>query len=362
MLDYLAARAKLGIVIVAILVFISVPLQKEIDDIRGSSRSINQTLFMSSSALKKISLGYEQILSDIYWLRAIQYFGNPDIQFSDKDPEVLYQYFDVITDLDPKFVNAYRFGGTFLAEPIPIGLGNFEKGIELYNKGRRNNPDNFRLPLEEAFLYYVYKKDYRKAAELFREAADKPGLSDLRSSSIRGMAASSLKRGGDRELSLKIWEYIYNNSGNEGRRNYALQNIKELKAKEMEEKLTDLLHIYIRDKGRYPSDLTELKDSGYLKKIPRDYEGKEFVISKKLNAVKSITLARKELEENVRFYTAKAQRFKKEYGYYPENFSNLKDFIIENSLLIDYRPHPLGYDYNYNPETGNVTYDESILN
>jgi len=354
-------NSELSVMIVVLLIIISIPIQNRIDRIRGNFSIIKQTLYLTSSSLKKLSLGYEQILSDIYWMRAIQYFGSSKVNFEDKDPDTLYKYFDIITDLDPKFVNAYRYGGTFLAEPFPAGLGMPELGIKLFDKGRNNNPSNFRLPLEEAFVYYLYLKDYDKAAKLFRESSNKPGLSDFRSASIRGMAATALNRGGKRDIAAQIWEYIYNTSENEGRRQYALQNLNELRAKDEEDKLTSVLKKYIKDKGTVPESMDELKESGYIKKIPKDYGGKDFIISKKLGVVRSSTLAKKELEENVRFYTAKAERYKKKYGHYPQKFNELKEFIINNSTFIEYRSNPMGEGYKYDPETGKVSYDKSFL-
>lgn len=360
-MERIIKNPRLSVVFVILLFIVSIPVQNRIDRMRGKFSIIKHTLYLTSSSLKKLSLGYEQILSDIYWMRAIQYFGSSKVNFEEKDPEILYKYFDIITDLDPKFVNAYRYGGTFLAEPFPIGLGAPKLGIKLFDKGRKNNPSNFRLPLEEAFVYYLYLKDYDMAAKLFRESSNKPGLSDFRSASIRGMAATALKRGGKREVAAQIWEYIYNTSENEGRRQYAMQNLKELRAKDKEDQLTSILRRYIKDKGAVPNRMEDLKESGYIEKIPKDYGGKEFIISKKLRAVRSPTLAKKELDENVRFYTAKSERYKKKYGHYPENFSVLKNFIINVSTFIEYRPNPMGEGYIYNPETGRVSYDKSFL-
>lgn len=361
MFDKIARNTNLALTTIALLILLSIPLQIRIDDIRGRFRLIEQTLFLSPSSLKKLSLGYEQMLADIYWLRAIQYFGRDNVDITAKDPQTLYQYFDIITDLDPKFVNAYRFGGTFLAEPIPMGLGELEKAFKLYDKGRSNNPSNFRLPLEQAFLYYLYTDEYGKSAELFREAADKPGLSDFRSASIRGMAAAALSRGGEREMAKQIWQYIYKTTDNEGRREFALRNLEEIETKEKEDYLTGILQRYIEHTGSIPDDISVLKDAGYLNNIPKDHEGKEFIISKKLRSVKSPTILKRDLEASSRFYTAKAYRYRMKYGHYPENFSKLKEYILENEMFQQYKPHPFGDKYEYDPDTGKVTYDESIL-
>src|SRR3990170_400261 len=294
MLSTIAKGPVKWLILVFALIAISVPFQKGIDNLRGKFRSIEETLYFTSSTLKRLSLGYKELLADIYWMRALQYFGGG--RFKEKNPEMLYHYFDILTDLDPKFVNAYRFGGTFLAEPPPLGLGDIERGSMLFDKGRKNNPDNFRIPFEEAFIYYLYVKDYDKAAELFNEASEKPSLTDLRRVTIKGMAASAQSKGGNRKLSREIWKIIYETTTNEQRKEVALN---------------------------------------------------------KLKAVRSSTLLNQQLRYNLIFLTAKARRFRFLYGRFPKDLAELKGFIV-NETTAEFPPNPLGEEYVYNPENGKV--------
>lgn len=339
MLASLTKRPVLGLTIVFFLIVLSVPFQKRIDGIRGSFRSIEETVYLSSSALKKISLGYREIVADTYWLRAIQYFGGR--KYKEQNPDLLYRYFDILTDLDPRFVNAYRFGGTFLAEPKPYGLGDIERGIKLFDKGRENNPDSFRLPLEEAFIYYLYVKDYERAAELFKEASEKPGLSPLRRASIRGMAASAHNYGGNRELSRKIWREIYENTTNEGRRDFALRNLKELDTMDLEDLLTEALREYIRRYDEIPTNLNALKDAGIIGQIPEEPLGGKFIIVSKIKAVKSSTLVKQKMMQNLGFLASRIQVFKKIHGRYPRDLNELREFIEEDPTK-EFPPNPLG--------------------
>jgi tetratricopeptide (TPR) repeat protein len=341
----------LGIIFVILLIVASIPFQRRIDDIRGRFRSIKETLYFSSSTLRRMSLGYNDLLADIYWLRALQYFGGK--RFEGADPGLLYKYFDILTDLDPKFVNAYRYGGTFLAEPPPFGLGDIERGMKLFDKGRINNPDNFRIPVEQGFVYYLNLKDYKKASELFKEASDKPGLSDLRRASLQGMAASALVKGGNRELSRQIWKYIYENTPDEGRKDFALLNLKELDTMHMEDSLTTALREYLKRYNTFPLTLEELKSSGLIEQIPEEPFGGEFVIVKKLKEVKSSSFIDQKLRINPVYLSSKADKFKKMFGRFPSDLAELKRFI-EEQTTGDFPPHPLGEEYTYNPETGIV--------
>jgi len=263
MIGLLGKRSSLiGLFLIIVLIVISSPFQKRVDHIRGKFRSVEETLYLSSSSLRKISLGYKEILADIYWLRALQYFGGRKLE--EQNPELLYHYFDILTDLDPKFVNAYRYGGTFLAERPPYGLGEIERGMRLLDKGRMHNPENFRIPLEQGFIAFLTMKDYEKASELFKEASEKPGLSELRRNTISGMAATAHAKGGDREVSKQIGKMIYETSTLEGRRNFALLNLKELDTMDMEDSLTELLRDYLTQHDKKPKSLEDLKSAGII--------------------------------------------------------------------------------------------------
>ncbi len=349
MIERLANKPIVGLLIVALLIIISVPFQIKIDNIRGKFRSIEDSLYISSSSLKKVSLGYDELLSDIYWMRALQYFGGRKLH--EQDPELLYHYFDIITDLDPNFVNAYRYGGTFLAEPPPYGLGDFSKGFEMFEKGRKNNPNNFRLPLEQAFLYYFYLKDYEKAAELFKEASEKPGLSPMRKASMEGMAASAHSQGGNNELSREIWEIIYKTSPSEGRRKFARTNLDILDTIEMEEKLTEALDVYMNKNGELPADLKELQTAGVIKYIPEAPVGGEFIVVPKINKVKNTELVEQKNKDNLAFLNSKSHRFQSLNGRYPNDADELKDYLTQNTTS-KFPEHPTGDEYSYDPETG----------
>jgi tetratricopeptide (TPR) repeat protein len=353
-----------GLVLVFSLIAISIPLQRRIDNIRSKFRSVEEALYLSSSSIKRLSFGYTGILADIYWMRAIQYFGEnvaKTLEQLDKnrllsvqsESDLLYHYFDIITDLDPRFVNAYRYGGTFLADPPPIGLGDIEKGTALFDKGRKNNPTNYHLPLEEAFIYYLYAKDYERAAELFKEASQKPGLSDFRRASLEGMAASSHSKGGNRELSRQIWKEIYETTTDEGRKEFALRNLKEIDTMDIEDHLTEALRKYINHYNEVPKSLMALKDAGIINQVPKEPLGGEFIIVSRLKAVKSSTIVNEQLREDIGFLTNKAKRFMRIYGRYPKDLAELREFI-EKQNGEELPSHPLGGEYIYNPEKGTV--------
>ncbi len=348
-------KPVIGLIVILILILASIPFQNKIDEAHGKFDYIEDSMYLSSSTLEKMSLGYRELMADIYWMRALQYFGGKDLD--KQNPELLYNYFNIITDLEPKFVNAYRYGGTFLAEPPPYGLGNFELGVGILEKGRVNNPENFRLPLEEAFLHYIYPKNYAKAAELFEEAGSKPGLSAFRKASIDGMAAAAHAHGGDRENSKQIWKTIYETSPSEGRRNFALRNLQEIQTMDIEDNLTLALGEYRKRFNKFPEGVQDIADAGIIKEIPTSPLEGQFIIVAQIEAVKDSTLAERNLNQNLRFLNAKTRRYKKTFGEYPEDLNELREYI-QDYTTSDFPAHPLGEPYFYDLETGKVTSKE----
>ena len=67
----------------------------------------------------RLALGFDAILADIYWIRAIQHFGSTKraAASEDKSYRLLYPLLDLTTTLDPHFTVAYRFGSIFLCKP-----------------------------------------------------------------------------------------------------------------------------------------------------------------------------------------------------------------------------------------------------
>jgi hypothetical protein len=92
--------------------------------------------FTSGDAVKRMALGYDTVLADLYWMRAVVYYGGQRLQ-TDAPPDyaLLYSLLDLVTTLDPRFNIAYRFGAIFLAETYPSGPGRPDQAIALLERG-----------------------------------------------------------------------------------------------------------------------------------------------------------------------------------------------------------------------------------
>src|SRR4051812_22444257 len=143
-------------------------------DQNRTSATLEEVLYISSpTALKRLSLGYDGLLADIYWTRAVQYFGGKHFTGAARY-DLLAPLLDITTTLDPHLLVAYEFGSHFLAGKLPNGAGMPGKAAELEERGIRNNPNEWRLYYNLGFVYYMEMKDYAKAADAFARGSKVP--------------------------------------------------------------------------------------------------------------------------------------------------------------------------------------------
>lgn len=127
------------------------------------------TLVPSYESLRLVSLGFDKLLADCYWLAFITYFG--DTEERAKDHFALAdRYLDLITSLDPEFVQPYWFAA--------FAVGSEQKkpkrAAQILDKGIEANKDNWYLPFIAGFNQYMYAKDELAAARYYRMASKYP--------------------------------------------------------------------------------------------------------------------------------------------------------------------------------------------
>ncbi len=248
-------------------------LQMKID---ASARAFNEKsgelLLRSGAAVRRMSLGYDSLAADVYWTRAVQYYGSrAGIKGAEFDQ--LAPLLDIATTLDPKLVVAYRFGAIFLSEPPPAGAGRTDLAVQLVKHGIAANPDNYFLAGDLGFLYYWGLKDYPAAAHAYLEGSNIPNAPSW----LKIMAALVAQRGGSLETSRMIWTEIYNSTQDKTIRERAMNTLRGLRALEDEEQLDALAQQYKGRFGRFPASANDLRDAGLVRGNPVDPEGYPYV-------------------------------------------------------------------------------------
>src|SRR5437016_5458090 len=178
----------------------------QVDRVRGQQATLEEVLYIpSGKALKRLSLGYSGLLADIYWTRAVQYFGQKHHEEALRY-DLLYPLLDITTALDPHLIVAYEFGSVFLSQKPPEGAGQPDKAVALVEKGIRVNPDYWRLYFTLGYIHYFDRKDYKAAAEAFDRGSKVPHAHPW----LKVMAAQMAEHANDPATAIRLWQPLYN--------------------------------------------------------------------------------------------------------------------------------------------------------
>jgi hypothetical protein len=179
----------------------------------------------SGTAMSRLALAYDDLLADVYWIRAVQYFGGQTLaERARREQDLLYPMLDIATALDPYFNIVYRFGAVFLAEGYPRPPGRPDLSIKLLEKGIAVHPNRWQYYYDAAFVHYWWIRDYTAASTWFAKASRLPGAPEW----LSGLAASTLARGGNREGARFIWKQVYDNAEAPYMRDTARHNLVQL--------------------------------------------------------------------------------------------------------------------------------------
>jgi tetratricopeptide (TPR) repeat protein len=251
----------------------SAVLLHRIDQLRPRA-TIEDVLYLNSpKVLKRASLGYDGLLADIYWTRAVQYFGGRHHDH-EQSYNLLYPLLEITTHLDPQLTVAYQFGASFLAPPPPDGAGQPEHAIQLMEYGIQNNPDDWKLYYDLGFVYYMNLKDYAKAAEAFERGSKVPNAHPF----MRVMAAQMAQHAGEFDTARMLWSATYQNTQDKQIRANAIEHLRALRVDE------DITHLQaavtrFRDRtGHLPASMAELASAEGLPGIPVDPDGHPYKV------------------------------------------------------------------------------------
>jgi len=247
--------------------------QRKIDRDRAAISQEQDELMLSSGKLiKRLSLEYAPLAAELYWTRAVQYYGD---KRAHKDPnfDLLWPLLDITTTLDPQLLVAYRFGSMFLSEEPAVGAGRSDLAIELVKRGIRENPEYWRLYEDLGFIYYIHLKDYPKASAAFLEGSKVPGAFDF----MKVLAALVAQKGESRETAAFLWNEIYRSTKDISIRQNALTHLQLIQAEIDCEKLDVLAAEYEKRTGHRPDSVRELINAGMLSGAPTDPFGVIYV-------------------------------------------------------------------------------------
>ena len=122
------------------------------------------------SIIERMTLGFEAILADYYWLVAIQAVGGAG-RVNDEGSADVGKLIDVVTTLNPWVGHPYRFAAVWLTdteEKVRTANRLLERGID-------HHPEEWRNRFYLGFNLFYYLMEYESAADQIEAASRLPG-------------------------------------------------------------------------------------------------------------------------------------------------------------------------------------------
>jgi len=234
----------------------------------------------SGDSARRLALSFDDVVADTYWIRAVIYYGGRRRADTRRSYDQLFPLLNLVTELDPRFKVAYRFGALFLSEPPPGGPGQIDQAVALLERGIERDGGKWEYFYDIGFVYYWWAHDYNKAAEWFLRGSERPGAAEW----LKPLAATTLATGGSRETSRQMWTQLLN-SDMEFIHGQAELRLQQLDAMDAIAELTPILNRFIEREKRVPRSWQELAAAEGLRRVPADPTGVPFVFDPKVGFI-----------------------------------------------------------------------------
>ena len=248
-------------------------LSYRLETARQEATLESSALITSPKMARYLSLGYTGLAADIYWTRAVQYFGGKHHARS-KQYQLLEPLLNLTTSLDPQLMIAYEFGSFFLAQKPPEGAGDPDAAVRLVKRGIENNPEQWRLYYHLGMVEYLERRDFTAAADAFEAGARNPKALPW----MRVMAAAMRQRSGNYDTARYLWTQILNNTDNQNIKDNAIRHLASLRVDEDIEHLDALIGEYKNKFGTIPARWQDMISVGFLPGVPADPSNQAYVL------------------------------------------------------------------------------------
>jgi hypothetical protein len=173
-------RLRWAVSLLVLLMGINAIAKIEVDRrVRARKAVVDIRYLPSPQMMRFLSFDYRELLADITWIEALNYFGESLAKnarrvelspVSAKPFDYLDQYVSLISSLDPFFVFFYEWAATvFIYNWMPMTKENIARSIRYGNLGIQRQAEIFRyqpsLIKKNAFNFAIETKRYDVAAE-----------------------------------------------------------------------------------------------------------------------------------------------------------------------------------------------------
>ena len=234
-----------------------------------------QLLYLPTPEILKLaSLGNQGLMADLLYIWSIQYYS----QFS-LDEKFLYleNVFDLVTDLDPHYFDAYRIGALIMSVQRSGDPAQHKAAVaRLYDKGLANMPDSWELAEVAAWDAHLVLNDQELAVRWMRMASERPGAPP-EVKRVYGRWRDNI-HGWTIEDSIAYWEEVLAEAERKPDINLATSHLYDSYVTLHRRRLDPLLGAIRQRTGRCPGSWQEVVDRGLLPEVPLDYLGNPYTI------------------------------------------------------------------------------------
>jgi len=232
----------------------------------------------SGKFLKYATFGYRAVAADAIYLWAIQYYSTPTI---DDRLDHLDHIFAIINELDPRYQDPYEVGAMIAVQEAR----NPAAAFSILDRGAANNPDPWVYPFNAGHVAMMTLKDFPLAEKYFEQCMKIPGAPEF----VERLRANAIFKKGDLRTSWETWLDIYEKAPDERTKKIASNHLYNVKAAIDSAALEDAAAKYSERFGRPPADLETLLRTGFLREVPKDMDGQEYIYDPATGKVKTVT-------------------------------------------------------------------------
>lgn len=216
-----------------------------------------ERLYLAGQTVRRMSLSFNGLVADWYWMRALQYVGNKilntpgHVQFgnlSGLNLRLLAPLLDTATTLDPQFIEPFQYAAIVLPEI------DMQEAIRITKKGIVANPSEWRLYHLLGFIYWR-QGEFQAAGEIYGQGAVLPGAPRW----LEGMKARMATEGGSRNLAREIYTRMYEQPGDSNVKEMARLRLLQLDSLDERDTIRRALTLYQSKAHRCPSSWREIE-------------------------------------------------------------------------------------------------------
>src|SRR5712691_9700621 len=167
--------------------------------------------YLGGNTVKRISLGFNGLVADWYWMRSLQYVGRKIINphehirldnLGQLNLNLLAPLLDTATTLDPEFMEPYEYAA------VVLPAVDVQEAIRITRNGIAANPSAWRLYQHLGYIYWK-RRDFKMAGETYQQGAAIPDAPRW----MEAMQARMASEGGSRDTAREIYLRMYEQAG-----------------------------------------------------------------------------------------------------------------------------------------------------